>query len=68
MRNLDKNEMKFFSQQLDLATKNAFRNALESTKQNLNKDSLKIREVICGGDDLVIICNADIVLLFAKYF
>ncbi|MGX3011844.1 Cas10/Cmr2 second palm domain-containing protein [Helicobacter sp. 23-1044] len=69
VRNLDKTEMKDFSHKLDSATKNAFKKACESTKQNLTKnDSFKIREVICGGDDLVVVCNADIALDFAKNF
>ena len=69
VRNLDKDEMKDFSHKLDKATKDAFKNACESTKQNLaQKDSFKIREVICGGDDLVVVCNADIALDFAKNF
>lgn len=69
VRNLDKNEMKDFSQKLDSATKDAFKKACESTKENLTqKDSFKIREVICGGDDLVVVCNADIALDFAKNF
>ena len=69
VRNLDKDEMKDFSHKLDSATKDAFKNACESTKQNLaNNDSFKIREVICGGDDLVVVCNADIALDFAKNF
>lgn len=69
VRNLEKDEMKDFSRKLDKATKDAFKNAYESTRQNLaNKDSFKIREVICGGDDLVVVCNADIALDFAKNF
>lgn len=69
VRNLEKDEMKDFSRKLDKATKDAFKNAYESTKQNIaNNDSFKIREVICGGDDLVVVCNADIALDFAKNF
>lgn len=69
VRNLDKDEMKDFSHKLDKATKDAFKKACESIKQNLaNNDSFKIREVICGGDDLVVVCNADIALDFAKNF
>lgn len=65
VRNLEKDEMKDFSRKLDKDTKNAY----ESARQNLaNKDSFKIREVICGGDDLVVVCNADIALDFAKNF
>lgn len=69
VRNLGKDEMKDFSHKLDSATKDALKKACESTKQNLaNNDSFKIREVICGGDDLVVVCNADIALDFAKNF
>ncbi|MGX3043621.1 Cas10/Cmr2 second palm domain-containing protein [Helicobacter sp. T3_23-1056] len=69
VRNLGKDEMKDFSYKLDSATKDALKKACESIKQNLaNNDSFKIREVICGGDDLVVVCNADIALDFAKNF
>ena len=54
-------EMKTFSSKLDFAIKEAFNIA----KANYQA---KLREVICGGDDLVVICNADIALSFSERF
>lgn len=54
-------EMKTFSSKLDFAIKEAF-NIAKANYQG------KLREVICGGDDLVVICNADIALSFSKRF
>lgn len=81
VRNLDKNEMREFSQRLDSATKTAFKNAKNAIKQDLKdgenstafckidgENQLKIREVICGGDDLVVICDANIALKLAQNF
>lgn len=66
VRALDKDEMKSFSTALDNATKEAF--AKSCTKIKDKYGEIKIREVICGGDDLVVVCNADIALDFAKAF
>lgn len=66
VRNLDKDEMKSFSTALDNATKEAFAKSHTQIKDKYGE--IKIREVICGGDDLVVICNADIALDFAKAF
>ena len=49
-----------FSKNLDKATKEAFKKA--------NKKHYKLREVILGGDDVSVICNADIALQFTKDF
>lgn len=49
-----------FSQKLDSATKNAYKKA----KQN----KMKIKEIILGGDDLTVICDANIALEFTKNF
>lgn len=57
------NEMSEFSNNLDSAIKRAFNNA----KSKLNTEN-KLREVICGGDDLIVICNADIALRFSEAF
>jgi CRISPR/Cas system-associated protein Cas10 (large subunit of type III CRISPR-Cas system) len=48
-----------FSKKLDIATKQAF----EDAKQNK-----KIREIILGGDDVTVICDADDALDFTKEF
>ncbi|RDU54285.1 Cas10/Cmr2 second palm domain-containing protein [Helicobacter sp. MIT 01-3238] len=66
VRALSKDEMKSFSTTLDNATKESF--AKSSTQIKDKYGEIKIREVICGGDDLVVVCNADIALDFAKAF
>ena len=49
-----------FSQKLDDATKNAYKKA--------KTDEMKIKEIILGGDDLTVICDANIALEFTKNF
>jgi len=49
-----------FSKKLDIATKNAVKDA--------KKDYMHIREVIVGGDDVTVICNANDALEFSKNF
>ena len=49
-----------FSQKLDSATKEAFKNSKD--------DTMSIREVILGGDDVTVICNANDALEFTKNF
>ncbi|WP_295421269.1 hypothetical protein [Sulfurovum sp.] len=49
-----------FSKQLNLATKTAF----EKSKD----DSMSVRDVILGGDDMMVICNANDALTFTKNF
>lgn len=70
VRTLSKDEMKSFSTALDSATKEAFAKSYAEIKEQMTKaqNSFKIREVICGGDDLVVVCNADIAIDFAKAF
>lgn len=66
VRALSKDEMKSFSTALDNATKESFAKSCAQIKDKYGE--IKIREVICGGDDLVVVCNADIALDFAKAF
>ncbi len=49
-----------FSKELDKATKTAFEKA--------KTDEMSIRDVILGGDDMVVICNANDALEFTKNF
>jgi hypothetical protein len=49
-----------FSKKLDDATKKAFDDARD--------DSMDIREVVLGGDDVTVICNANNALEFTKRF
>ncbi|CZE46841.1 Cas10/Cmr2 second palm domain-containing protein [Campylobacter geochelonis] len=53
-------EYKKFSQNLEKATKEAFKSA--------NKSTYSIREIILGGDDMSIICDANIALEFTRDF
>lgn len=80
VKDLDDKQMREFSQKLDHATKAAFKSAKDAVLEDLKLDSsgknpaltkqgkLKIREVICGGDDLAVICSADIALKLAQNF
>ena len=49
-----------FSKKLDIATRKAFDEARD--------DTMDIREVILGGDDLTVICNANNALEFTRKF
>ncbi|MCF6331488.1 MAG: hypothetical protein L3I99_08110 [Sulfurimonas sp.] len=49
-----------FSLELDCATKKAYEDARD--------DTMSIRDVILGGDDVVVICNANDALTFTKKF
>ncbi len=49
-----------FSKKLDKATKQAFKDAKD--------DSMSVRDVILGGDDVTVICNANDALAFTQNF
>jgi len=53
-------ELSEFSKRLDEATKKAFKDARD--------ESMSIREVVLGGDDVTVICSADDALRFTKNF
>ena len=55
-----KDKLSAFSRELDKATKQAVKDAKD--------DSMFIREVIVGGDDVTVICNANDALTFTKNF
>ena len=55
-----KKELSAFSRNLDIATKAAFEDA--------TTPEMKIREVILGGDDMTIICDADSALEFTHNY
>lgn len=54
------NKLSSFSKALNIATQNAFKNA--------KTQNMKIREIILGGDDLTVICDANYALEFTKNF
>jgi len=53
-------ELRAFSKALDEATREAFKKA--------KSDNMSIRDVILGGDDMVVVCNANDALEFTKNF
>jgi len=53
-------ELSEFSKKLDEATKKAFNDARD--------ESMSIREIVLGGDDVTIICSADDALKFTRNF
>jgi hypothetical protein len=60
-----------FSNALDLSTKEAARKAYLETMKSCpvkSTDKLPFRPIIIGGDDLTIICRADLALDFTKHF
>jgi len=67
----DENIFKAFSENIDIATVNAAQEAYSflKTKYELEKlDFIPIRPIILGGDDLTIICRADIAIEFTEKF
>lgn len=70
VKDLNENNIKQFSQDLDRATKEAYKMALEDEElqKKFPKDLQKIRKVILGGDDLTFICSANIALEFTQKF
>ena len=71
VQKVGKNRDKFkeFSQDLDKATTNAAVKAYESVKDKFaNKKIIPIRPIVLGGDDLTVICRADIALDFVTAF
>lgn len=68
-----KNEKKFkeFSKALDLCTKNAAYSAYHLLEKDLDiqaDDVIPFRPIILGGDDLTVVCRADLALTFVRNF
>lgn len=53
------NQLSSFSEKLDIATKKAFNDA---------KQNKRVRDIILGGDDVTLICDANDALLFTKEY
>lgn len=51
-----------------LESENSSKNSRFQNAKGENSSEFKIREIICGGDDLIIICNANIALHLATAF
>ena len=63
VRKLQENEIKDFSKKLQQATQNAYNEAYSNLK-----DEKSVRKVILGGDDLTLICDANLALKFTQNF
>ena len=59
VKNLSSSKLALFSKNLEIATKEAFKIA---------KKDKEVRDIILGGDDVTLICNADDALSFTKEF
>lgn len=69
----DAEKFKRFSQELDKATTLAAIQAYEAVKSKFNnsekkKDFIPIRPIVLGGDDLTVICRADLALAYTESF
>ena len=68
----DKDDFKTFSNELDLATKDAMQDAYEAVKPMIglidSHHPVPIRPIVLGGDDVTIICRADLALPLMKAF
>lgn len=69
----DAEKFKRFSQELDKATTLAAIQAYETVKSKFNnsekkKDFIPIRPIVLGGDDLTVICRADLALAYTESF
>lgn len=67
VKDLDKDSIKKFSPKLDKFTKEAFKESIEKVFKS-EENNLKKRDVILGGDDVTLICDANQALDFTKEF
>lgn len=63
----DPNKLRDFSRKLDIATIAAAQTAYKMIK-NSDDEIRPIRPIVLGGDDLTIICRADVAIPFTKVF
>lgn len=65
----DKDEFKFFSENLDKTTKAAAVEAYKAVKNKFDEDKfIPIRPIVLGGDDFTVICRADVALNYVTEF
>lgn len=57
-----------FSLALDESTKKAAQIAYTKVYNNDSNEKIPFRPIVIGGDDLTIICRADLALIFTKHF
>jgi hypothetical protein len=65
----NKEQFKQFSDELDTSTINAAHTAYEAVKESFkDKTIIPLRPVVLGGDDMTIICRADIAVAYADAY
>jgi hypothetical protein len=65
----DKNKMNEFSERVSLITEAAAKEAFKSVEEKFkDKEIIPIRPVVLGGDDLTLICRADLAVDYTKAF
>ena len=57
---MDADQFKNFSQLLDKATVQAAVNAYNQVNSGTKSDVIPMRPIVLGGDDLTVICRADL--------
>lgn len=62
------NEMKDFSRNLDKTTKESAQSACKEVNGKGEDGHLWIRPVVIGGDDLTVICRADLAIPFVQHY
>ena len=68
VKELGTNNIKKFSDNLNEATITAAKNAFNDTIKPKSKGNYPFRPIIIGGDDLTVICRADLALPFIKKY
>lgn len=64
----DKIKFKAFSKKLDAATKKAAVDAFDDVAKKYEWDVIPIRPIVIGGDDLTVVCRADLALDYVTSF
>ena len=64
----DAEDFKLFSQNLDEATTSAAVTAFQRVVCPSDKEVIPVRPIVLGGDDLTIVCRADLALAYTKAF
>ena len=64
----DETRFKHFSENLDIATTEAARAAFHAVMEKGDFGDIPIRPIVLGGDDLTVVCRADLALDYTKTF
>jgi hypothetical protein len=71
LNNPDANTLKAFSRAVDFSTKTAAQNAFRATMSENeieNAKTIPFRPIIVGGDDLTVVCRADLAIKFTESY